>query len=65
MIPEAHATRKKFQPPHFLKFSLSPGEFPELKSVVADHLMFIKEDTILPNTISFHDLIKNKARGLT
>jgi protein FAM50 len=39
------------------------GEFPELKSVVADHLMFIKEDTILPNTISFHDLIKNKARG--
>lgn len=37
--------------------------FPELKGKTADNLLYIKEDLIIPNHISFYDLIKNKARG--
>ncbi|CEM38334.1 unnamed protein product [Vitrella brassicaformis CCMP3155] len=40
-------------------------EFPELRQVGTDNLMYIKEDLILPHTVTFYDLIKNKARGKT
>ncbi|KAF2074474.1 hypothetical protein CYY_004219 [Polysphondylium violaceum] len=38
-------------------------EFKELRGVGVDHLLFIKEDIIIPQTYSFYDLIISKARG--
>jgi len=38
-------------------------EFPELRASDATQLMYIKEDLIIPQHITFHELIKNKARG--
>lgn len=38
-------------------------EFPELRTVAADNLMYIKEDLIIPQQYSFYDLISRKARG--
>eukprot|EP01133_Synstelium_polycarpum_P016761 gene16761-19929_t len=38
-------------------------EFKELRGVSVDHLMFIKEDLIIPHMYSFYDLIIEKARG--
>lgn len=38
-------------------------EFPELKTVSADQLMYVKEDLILPQHYSFYDFIVTKARG--
>ncbi|EGC33207.1 hypothetical protein DICPUDRAFT_37066, partial [Dictyostelium purpureum] len=38
-------------------------EFKELRGVTVDHLMFIKEDIIIPHDYSFYDLIISKARG--
>lgn len=38
-------------------------DFPELKSIMVDSLMYVKEDLFIPHSFSFHDLIKNKARG--
>eukprot|EP01012_Entosiphon_sulcatum_P052841 TRINITY_DN7264_c0_g1_i1.p1 TRINITY_DN7264_c0_g1~~TRINITY_DN7264_c0_g1_i1.p1 ORF type:complete len:363 (-),score=92.05 TRINITY_DN7264_c0_g1_i1:46-1134(-) len=38
-------------------------EFKELQRMPVDNLMFIKEDIILPHTISFYDLIVSNARG--
>ncbi|KAK8380273.1 hypothetical protein O3P69_016706 [Scylla paramamosain] len=38
-------------------------EFNELRSVSADHLMYIKEDLIIPHHYTFYDFIVNKARG--
>lgn len=35
----------------------------QLRNAPVDQLMFIKEDIILPQTISFYELIVNKARG--
>lgn len=38
-------------------------EFNELRSISADHLMYIKEDLIIPHHYTFYDFIVNKARG--
>jgi protein FAM50 len=34
--------------------------FPELRSVSADSLLYVKEDLIIPHTYSFYDLITTK-----
>ena len=39
------------------------GEFPDLRRVAAENLMYVKEDLIVPSHFSFHDLIVAKARG--
>jgi len=39
------------------------GQVKQLRNASVDQLMFIKEDIILPQNISFYDLIINKARG--
>jgi protein FAM50 len=39
------------------------AEFPQLRSVSSDNLLYIKEDLIIPHTYSFYDLIITKARG--
>eukprot|EP01098_Paradermamoeba_levis_P008740 TRINITY_DN3611_c1_g3_i2.p1 TRINITY_DN3611_c1_g3~~TRINITY_DN3611_c1_g3_i2.p1 ORF type:complete len:153 (+),score=44.09 TRINITY_DN3611_c1_g3_i2:252-710(+) len=46
---------------HFL--DLAKREFKEIRGLSSDQLMFVKEDIILPNHLSFYDLIKAKARG--
>eukprot|EP00096_Caligus_rogercresseyi_P013556 TRINITY_DN6196_c0_g1_i1.p1 TRINITY_DN6196_c0_g1~~TRINITY_DN6196_c0_g1_i1.p1 ORF type:complete len:362 (+),score=131.60 TRINITY_DN6196_c0_g1_i1:42-1127(+) len=38
-------------------------DFPDLKVVTADQLMYVKEDLIIPQTNSFYDFIVTKARG--
>ncbi|KAF2362487.1 XAP5 protein [Trinorchestia longiramus] len=38
-------------------------EFNELRAATADHLMYIKEDLIIPHHNTFYDFIVNKARG--
>ncbi|OQR98386.1 hypothetical protein THRCLA_06732 [Thraustotheca clavata] len=38
-------------------------EFPDVRSVSTDNLMYIKEDLIIPHHLSFYDLIVTKARG--
>jgi len=38
-------------------------EFGELKAIMADQLMYVKEDLILPHHYSFYDFIVAKARG--
>ncbi|XP_013097446.2 protein FAM50 homolog [Stomoxys calcitrans] len=38
-------------------------EFNELKTVMADQLMYVKEDLILPHHYTFYDFIVTKARG--
>jgi protein FAM50 len=38
-------------------------DFPELRAVTADQLMYVKEDLILPQTNTFYDFIVTKARG--
>ncbi|KAG5309614.1 FAM50 protein, partial [Acromyrmex insinuator] len=39
-------------------------EFSELKTVMADQLMYVKEDLILPHHYTFYDFIVTKARAL-
>mmetsp|Transcript_6514 Transcript_6514/g.20515 ORF Transcript_6514/g.20515 Transcript_6514/m.20515 type:complete len:325 (+) Transcript_6514:100-1074(+) len=39
------------------------GEFPALRSVAVENLIYVKEDLILPGHVSFHELIVAKARG--
>jgi len=39
------------------------SEFPELKTVTADQLMYVKEDLIIPQTNTFYDFIVSRARG--
>ncbi|KAI5478519.1 hypothetical protein MNV49_005048 [Pseudohyphozyma bogoriensis] len=39
------------------------GQFPELRSVTVDNLMYIKEDLIIPHHYTFYDFIVNKYRG--
>lgn len=41
------------------------GEFPELKIVTADQLMFVKEDLIIPQHNTFYDFIVSRAMGKT
>lgn len=38
-------------------------EFSELKTVMADQLMYVKEDLILPHHFTFYEFIVTKARG--
>ncbi|KAJ7775060.1 XAP5, circadian clock regulator-domain-containing protein [Mycena metata] len=38
-------------------------QFPELRGVSTDNLMYIKEDLIIPHHHTFYDFIINKARG--
>jgi len=38
-------------------------QFPELRGVSVDNLMYIKEDLIIPQHYTFYDFIINKARG--
>lgn len=38
-------------------------EFNELKTASADHLMYVKEDLIIPHHYTFYDFIVTKARG--
>ena len=38
-------------------------DFSELKTVMADQLMYVKEDLILPHHYTFYDFIVTKARG--
>uniref|UniRef100_A0A6A7GBA1 Protein FAM50 homolog n=1 Tax=Hirondellea gigas TaxID=1518452 RepID=A0A6A7GBA1_9CRUS len=38
-------------------------QFPEMRTVMADNLMYIKEDLIIPHNYTFYDLIVSKARG--
>eukprot|EP00936_MAST-01D_sp_MAST-1D-sp1_P001162 g1162.t1 len=39
------------------------AEFPEMRGVSADNLLYVKEDLIIPQHFSFYDLIVTKARG--
>ena len=41
------------------------AEFPELKTVSGDQLMYVKEDLIIPQTNTFYDFIVSRARGKT
>ncbi|EDL43928.1 XAP-5 DNA binding protein, putative [Plasmodium vivax] len=41
------------------------NEFIHLRSASCETLMFVKEDIILPNYLTFYELIKNKAQGKT
>lgn len=45
------------------KAELEKSDFPELRTVGSDTLMYVKEDLIIPHNVSFYDLIKEKARG--
>lgn len=38
-------------------------QFPSLRTVPADGLIYVKEDLIMPSHITFHELIARKARG--
>ncbi|PPQ63056.1 hypothetical protein CVT24_005911 [Panaeolus cyanescens] len=38
-------------------------QFPELRGVSVDNLMYVKEDLIIPHHYTFYDFIINKARG--
>ncbi|KAG8217860.1 XAP5, circadian clock regulator-domain-containing protein [Butyriboletus roseoflavus] len=38
-------------------------QFPELRGVNVDNLMYVKEDLIVPGHYTFYDFIVNKARG--
>ncbi|TFY78415.1 hypothetical protein EWM64_g5597 [Hericium alpestre] len=38
-------------------------QFPELRGISADNLMYIKEDLIIPHHYTFYDFVINKARG--
>mmetsp|Transcript_59935 Transcript_59935/g.106631 ORF Transcript_59935/g.106631 Transcript_59935/m.106631 type:complete len:361 (-) Transcript_59935:66-1148(-) len=57
---------KGFTMGHFLqkaKGELEKNDFPELRTVGSDTLMYVKEDLIIPHNVSFYELIKDKARG--
>ncbi|CAJ1407440.1 unnamed protein product [Effrenium voratum] len=45
------------------KMELEKSDFPELRTVGSDTLMYVKEDLIIPHNITFYELIKEKARG--
>jgi len=49
---------------HFLQKCLEMlrKEFSELKTVMADQMMFVKEDLILPHHYTFYDFIVTKVR---
>ena len=39
------------------------AEFRELKMTTADNMLYIKEDLIMPHSLTFHELIVSKARS--
>lgn len=39
------------------------GQIRELRGVSSGDLLFVKEDLIIPHTVTFHELIESKARG--
>lgn len=49
----------------FLRLALDQlsAEFRQVRSSSVENLMYIKEDLILPQHVTFHELIVNKARG--
>lgn len=51
---------------HFLQkvLELLRREFSELKTIMADQLMYVKEDLILPHHYTFYDFIVTKVRKL-
>ncbi|KAJ9096650.1 hypothetical protein QFC20_006366 [Naganishia adeliensis] len=46
-----------------LAHNLDSAQFPELRGISVDNLMYIKEDLIIPHHYTFYDFIVNKARG--
>lgn len=46
-----------------IKGELEKTDFPELRTVSVDNLMYVKEDIIVPGNVSFYELIRDKARG--
>jgi len=50
---------------HKAKLELEKTDFPELRTVANDSLMYVKEDLIIPTNMTFHELIKERARGKT
>jgi len=45
------------------KGELEKTDFPELRTVSLENLMYVKEDLIIPHNVTFYELIKEKARG--
>merc|ERR1719382_2309850 len=45
------------------KAELEKTDFPELRTVSLDGLMYVKEDLIIPHNVTFYGLIRDKARG--
>lgn len=45
------------------KSELEKTDFPELRTVSLDNLMYVKEDLIIPHHVTFYELIKDRARG--
>mmetsp|Transcript_68806 Transcript_68806/g.174855 ORF Transcript_68806/g.174855 Transcript_68806/m.174855 type:complete len:364 (+) Transcript_68806:138-1229(+) len=45
------------------KSELEKTDFPELRTVSLDNLMYVKEDLIIPHNVTFYGLIRDKARG--
>jgi protein FAM50 len=45
------------------KAELEKADFPELRTVSLDSLMYVKEDLIIPHKTSLYELIKCRARG--
>mmetsp|Transcript_42887 Transcript_42887/g.107861 ORF Transcript_42887/g.107861 Transcript_42887/m.107861 type:complete len:358 (-) Transcript_42887:108-1181(-) len=45
------------------KAELEKSDFPELRTVSLDSLMYVKEDLIIPHNVTFYGLIKDRARG--
>merc|ERR1712232_48228 len=47
------------------KIELEKTDFPELRTVTVDSLMYVKEDLIISHNVTFYELIRDKARGKT
>lgn len=45
------------------KAELEKTDFPELRTVSLDNLMYVKEDLMIPHNVTFYELIKDRARG--
>ena len=45
------------------RLQLIDSNFPNLKKMSADQMVYVKEDLIIPGDYTFYDLVKTKARG--
>lgn len=45
------------------KAELEKTDFPELRAVALENLMYVKEDLIIPHNVTFYGLIRDRARG--